>query len=54
MADLKYSEATQLVNTDLVGTELISLSYDSANSPGSEVWVDRVITLDELLAYLTA
>ena len=54
MADIKYSVLQQLDNTDLLGTELVSLSFDTANSPGSEVWEDRAITLDELKTWLTA
>ena len=56
MADIKYSEAARLVNTDLNGTELISLSYDTAypSTPGEEVWEDRAITFDELKNWLTS
>ena len=52
MADIKYSEAQELLAGELQGTELVSLSFDSAATPGSEVWVDRAITLDELKTWI--
>ena len=52
MADVKYSETLPTVATSLIGTELVSLSYDSANTPGAEVWVDRVITITELKTWI--
>ena len=52
MADIKYSDLQELQSGDLLGTELVSLSFDTANSPGSEVWEDRAITIDELKTWI--
>ena len=54
MADIKYSQTQAIDNTDITGTELVSLSVDTSapSAPGSETWADRAITLDELKVWI--